>query len=73
MAGVGIHFFWSSTSAKRSLAERVASEEALERWVLTEKEYAELGIVDGEFWIEDRVFDVMHTEHLEGGLVVLQV
>ena len=73
MAGVGIHFFWSSTSAKRSLAERVASGEALERWVLTEREYTELGIVDGEFWIEDRVFDVVRTEHLEGGLVVLQV
>lgn len=73
MAGVGIHFFWSSTSAKRSLAERVASGEALERWVLTEKEYTELGIVGGEFWHEDRIYDVMHTEHLNGGLVAIQV
>ena len=73
MAGIGIHFFWNATSAKRSLAERVASGEALERWVLTEKEYADLGIVEGEFWFEDRVYDVMHTERLEGGLVAIQV
>lgn len=73
MAGMGIHFFWNSTSAKRSLAERVAAGEALERWVLTESEYAELGVVDGEFWLEDRVYDVMNTERLEGGLVALQV
>ena len=73
MAGVGIHYFWNSTSAKRSLAERVAAGEALERWVLTESEYAELGVVDGEFWLEDRVYDVMNTERLEGGLVALQV
>jgi hypothetical protein len=73
LAGLGLLFFWNSTSAKRTLTERIAAGEALERWVITESEYAELNVVDGEFWIHDRVYDVIHAESINDGLVVIQV
>ncbi len=73
LAGMGLVFFWQSTSAKRTLAERVAQGEALERWVLSPAEFEQLNIVDGEFWHRDRLYDVMSTEALANNWVVLQV
>ena len=73
LLGAEFSLFWNSTTAKRSLAQRVASGEALERWVLTSDEYAALEIQSGEFWFDGRMYDVMHTESLGSGHVLLQV
>lgn len=73
MAGMGIHFFWNSTSAKRSLAERVAAGEPLERWVLRNSEWESLNAIDGEFWLNGRIYDVMSVEVLPEGRVAIQV
>lgn len=73
LLGAEFSLFWNSTTAKRSLAQRVAAGEALERWVLTSDEYDALEIQSGEFWFDGRMYDVMHTESLGSGHVVLQV
>lgn len=73
LLGAEFGFFWNRTTAKRSLEQRVAAGEALERWVLTSDEYAALEIQSGEFWFDGRMYDVMHTESLGDGLVLLQV
>ncbi|MFM8565420.1 MAG: hypothetical protein ACKOBQ_04660 [Bacteroidota bacterium] len=70
---IGLVFYWQSTSAKRTLAERIAHGEALERWVLSPSEYASLRITDGEFWFEGRIYDVMRTEELPDDWVAIQV
>ena len=73
LLGAEFSLFWNSTTAMRSLAQRVAAGEALERWVLTSDEYDALEIQSGEFWFDGRMYDVMHTESLGSGHVVLQV
>ncbi|MGA0817357.1 MAG: hypothetical protein ACO3PE_00325 [Schleiferiaceae bacterium] len=73
MAGMGLFYFWSSTSAKRSLEERIAAGEPLERWIITDSEYEELGVQDGEFWWNERMYDVVSVERLAEGRVALQV
>jgi len=56
LLGAEFSLFWNSTTAKRSLAQRVATGEALERWVLTSDEYAALEIQSGEFWFDGRMY-----------------
>lgn len=73
LVGSGIFLFWTSTSAKRSLSERVAAGEPLERWVLTQDEWASLDVVDGEFWMDGRIYDVMTVDSSTEGAVVIQV
>jgi hypothetical protein len=73
LLGAEFGFFWNRTTAKRSLEQRLASGEALERWVLTADEFAALQVNAGEFWRDGRLYDVIRAERLSGGLVALQV